>query len=59
MQAKGVTYCKREKRYIARLYTKGKQIWLGQFKTEKEASTAYMQALIKYDCASKLGPLNV
>ena len=54
MQAKGITWCKREKRWIARLYTNGKQIRLGQFKTEAEASAAYLEALHKYDLASKL-----
>lgn len=41
----GVHYDKKNKKWISNICNKGKQIWLGSFLSEKEASKYYKQAL--------------
>lgn len=48
---KGVTFkkdCKRDKPYRATIVINQKQIFLGHFKTAKEAAIAYNEAAVKY-----------
>lgn len=41
---KGVSYHTGSKRYVARVYRKGKQVWLGSFDTANQASDAVDKA---------------
>ena len=43
-KAKGITFNKRQKRYISRIMIDGKRINLGYFEKEEEANSAYLQA---------------
>lgn len=45
----GVTYDKTNKRYLSRIRIDGKQINLGSFKNENDASIAYQQKLKEYE----------
>ena len=45
---RGVTYHKKDKKYQAAISKKGKTVYLGQFKTSKEASLIYNQARMEY-----------
>jgi hypothetical protein len=43
----GTTYCKKERKYMARITINNKSIYLGRFKNLEEANNAYIQALNK------------
>lgn len=45
---KGVHFAKREKKWLAMIWKDNKQIFLGYFKSDKEAANAYNEGAIKY-----------
>ncbi len=38
---RGVCFAKRQKKWVARIYYQGKQVWLGSFDSKEEAQAAY------------------
>jgi hypothetical protein len=45
---KGLSWCARNNKWLVRLSIDKKRIYLGHFKTKKEASEAYNKACLKY-----------
>ncbi|WP_088255394.1 HNH endonuclease [Fimbriiglobus ruber] len=45
---RGVTFCKREKRYLSQIVVDGRNRFLGYFNEPAEAADAYNQASIRY-----------
>ena len=55
-RAKGYTWCKRDKKWRARIKLNRKEIRLGYFDTEEEARNAYLEAKKKYHIMPQLVP---
>jgi hypothetical protein len=45
---KGVHWCNRDQRWIARIVTSGKSIYLGRFLSPEEAHAAYRNAVARH-----------